>query len=103
VAGPDVVVIGPTVEHEVSGCRGLAGVTVVSDLVGAQDVGAVVNLGVAVQFVDGVNHLLLDGANRRQILGLRFRLFRAGRIRIGRVCFLGSVSIGFGGAQLAGN
>ena len=61
VTGLDVFVVGTAVESEVAGGRGLAAVGVVGNFVGTQDVGAIVNLGVAVQFVDVAVFFLLAG------------------------------------------
>ena len=78
MAGLDVVVIGTAVEGEVTGGGGLAAIGVVGHFVGAQDVGAIVNLGVAVQFVDVADFFLLIGADDRPILELRHRSIGAG-------------------------
>src|SRR5579872_6983779 len=63
----DVVVVGAAVESEMSGSRGLAAVGVVRDFIGPQDVGAIVNFGVAVQFVNLADFFLLQGADGSRI------------------------------------
>src|SRR5258708_3785847 len=52
VAGLDVVVIGTAVERDVTCGGGFSVVGIVGDFVGAEDVVAVVDFGVAVQLVD---------------------------------------------------
>ncbi len=87
MAGPDVVVVGTAIEPEVPVRGGVAGVGVISDLVRAQDVAAIVNFAVAVQLVDGADHFLLDGANRGDIFFLVLGLLRARRVQVGRGAF----------------
>jgi hypothetical protein len=70
MTGLNVVVVRATVEPEMPGSRGLAGVRVVGDFVGPQDVGAVMDLGVAVQFVDIAVFFLLESADGSRILVL---------------------------------
>ena len=81
VAGSEVVVVGTAVEREVSRGRGLAASGVVGKFVGAQDVGAVVNFRVAMQFVDIADFFLLVGADSRRVGVLGCGLFRARRAR----------------------
>jgi len=53
VTGFDVLVVGAAVEHDVAFEFAVSGVGVIGDLIGAQDVGAIVDLRVAPQVIDG--------------------------------------------------
>src|SRR5712691_8280676 len=59
----DVLVIGAAIEHNVAISRGLAGLRVVVDFVGIENVRAIVNFGLAAQLKHGAVLLLLEGAN----------------------------------------
>ena len=76
-----MVVVRAAVERDVAVGRGLAAVGVVGDLIGAQNVVAVVNLGVAVQLVDVAVFFLGDGADGGLVASLRWRPAGAGRIQ----------------------
>ena len=52
MTGLDVVVVRAAIDSEMARGRGLAAVGVVGDFIGAQDIIAVVNFGIAVKFVD---------------------------------------------------
>ena len=80
VARLDVIVVGTAVESEMSGRGGLTAVGVVCDFIGAEDVGAVMNFGIAVQLVDVADLLLLDGAHGGGIVVLALGLLRTRRI-----------------------
>src|ERR1700730_12595173 len=67
MTGLDVVVIRAAVEGKVAGGSGLAAVGVVGDFVSPQDVGAIVNFGVAAQLVDVAVFLLLKSADGGRI------------------------------------
>ena len=78
MACPDVVVVGTAVEREVPGGGGLATVGVVRNFVGAKNVGVVMDLGIAVQFVNVAVFFLFDGADRGLVLVLVCGLAGAG-------------------------
>ena len=96
----EVVVVRTAVEPEVSRSCGLAAVGVVGDLIGLQNIVAIVNFGVAVQFVDVAVFFLLVGADGGRIGILVRCLTSAGRARSGCLgfCFL----FGFGGGRSCG-
>jgi hypothetical protein len=61
VAGFDVLVVGSAVEHHVTLGGGFAGISVVGDFVSIKVEGAVADLDVAAEFVDGAVLFLLSG------------------------------------------
>ena len=67
----NVIVIGPAIESEMARGRRLACIGVVGDFIRAQDVVPVMDLAIAVQFVDCPIFLLLDGTDDRAIIKLR--------------------------------
>src|SRR5579859_6825680 len=80
VAGFDVIIVRAAVEREMSRGRCLTAVLVVGDLVGPQNVVAVVNLGISVQLVDVPVFFLVHRADRCHVLVLRGRLTRTGSV-----------------------
>ena len=63
MAGPDVVVIRAAIESEMSSRRRLPRCRVVGHFIRAQDVGSVVNFGIAVELVNIAIFFLLIGAD----------------------------------------
>ena len=63
MSGLDVLIIRSAIEHDVAIRGGVAGVGVVIDRIGIEDVGAVVNLRLAAQFEYRPVFFLLQGAN----------------------------------------
>ena len=98
VAGDDVFVVGTAVEHDVALEFGVSGVGVVGNLVGLQDVVAIVDFGRAAQVVDGAFFFLLHGADGDGFFGV------ADRSRGQRWSGCGGAwrSGGAGGQRLAG-
>lgn len=79
VASSDVVVIRAAFQAEVSRGGSFAAVGIVSNFIRSQDIIPVVNLSVAVQFVDVAGFFLLVGANRRRVRVLVCGLHRTRR------------------------
>ena len=71
MGGFDVLVIGPAVEHHVAIRGRFSGVGVVVDRIGIEDVGAIVDFGLAAQFEDGPVFFLLQGADGDVLLRSR--------------------------------
>src|SRR5882757_3133691 len=63
VAGLNMVVVRTAIKRDVAGGGGFSAVGVVGDFVGAEDVIAIVDFGVAVQFVDFAVFFLRGGAD----------------------------------------
>ena len=78
MSGFDVLIIRPAIEHDVAIRGGVAGIGVVIDRIGIEDVGAVVNLGLAAQLEYGPVFFLLQGANG-DVLGIDRRRRRRKR------------------------
>src|ERR1017187_3609219 len=85
MAGLDVLVVGTAVENDVALEFSVPGVGVVGDLIGVEDVGAVVNLDRAAQVIDGPIFLLLHGADGDLFFGLGGGLGRGRQRRRGRL------------------
>ena len=73
VTGFDVLVVGAAVEHDVAFEFAVSRVGVIGDLIGAQDVGAIVDLRVAPQVIDGSFFFLFDRSHGNRDLGLAGR------------------------------
>jgi len=100
MTGLDVFIVGAAIEDDVAFEFAVAGIGVVSHLIGVKDVVAVVNFGFAAEVVDGAIFFLLDGANGHGLFNLAdcFRQKR-GRRRSG----FSSGYLGSGGGKgLAG-
>ena len=80
MSGFDVLIIRAAIENDVAIRRGVAGLGVVVDRIGIEDVGAVVNFRLAAQFEYGPVFFLLQGAN-----GDVLRIHRGRRRRKRRV------------------
>jgi len=83
VTGFDVLVVGAAVEHDVAFEFAVSRVGVIGDLIGAQDVGAIVDLRVAPQVIDGSFFFLFRPLHGNRDLGLagRGRLAEWKRLR----------------------
>ena len=108
MAGFDMVIVRASVQRYVTRCGGFTTVGVIGDFIGPEDVGPVVDLGVAAKFVDVSLFFLLDGTNQRSIVELSHGAIRArvGRLHGGSLLPIGlpgsrSSLIGFG-VQLGG-
>ena len=73
MAGLDVVIVGSTVDFEVSRRCGSASMVVIGDFIGAQNVCVVVDFDVALQFLDVPDLFLLNGADGGDVLFLNLR------------------------------
>lgn len=83
MTGFDVIVVGASIQPEVSGSRGLASVRVIGGLIRAQRVIEIINFHIAVQLVNGSDFFLLDSADGRfpSLRRLGFRSTRSFRKR----------------------
>src|SRR5208282_29299 len=70
VTGFYVLVVRAAVEHNVAVLFTISRVRVIGDLVGAQNVGAVVDFGFAAQVVNGAMFFLMDRSNRNRFFNL---------------------------------
>lgn len=68
VAGANVVVVRAAIDSEVTRSGRFTAVLVVARFIGFQDVCAVVNFSVAMQFVNVSDLFLLDSADKRPVL-----------------------------------
>jgi hypothetical protein len=104
MAGLDVLVVGTAVENDVALEFSVPGVGVVGDLIGVEDVGAVVNLDRAAQVIDGPIFLLLHGADGDLFFGFGGGLGRglSGGRQWRRGRLLGNGDCGGRGQGLAG-